>query len=142
MNHLRTISIVLALSLASLLHPACFGARAVPASVTTPQGQVAYQSEDALDAIGVIQHAAINARRSNLIDTPTMRVVVKATIGSARVINVAIDNGTGLAAAYKDARSILAEAQKELPPATAQKFQVEFGAADAILVALAPVGGK
>ncbi len=142
MKHLRMICVVLALTDAAFVSGACFGARTVPASITTPQGAVAYQSEDALDAIGTLEHVAINARRANVIDTKTMRVVVKATVGAARIINTAIDNGTGLAAAYKDARAILVEAQKELSPGTAQKFQVEFGAADAILVALAPPGGQ
>ena len=51
----------------------------IDAALLTPQGKVAFQSEDALDALGALQHLAINARRNNVITTPTMRAVVKAT---------------------------------------------------------------
>jgi spore coat protein U-like protein len=111
-------------------------ARKTPTTITTPQGKVAYQAEDALDGIGALQHAAINARRANVIQTPAMRAIVKATMAAAATINVAIDNGTGLAAAYKDASAGLAAAQKALPPDQALKFASEFAAAQAILAAL------
>jgi hypothetical protein len=115
-------------------------ARKTPASITTPQGKVAYQSEDALDVIGALQHAAINARRANLIQTAPMRQVVKATMAAASTINTAIDNGTGTAAAYGTALAGLQAAQKALPAEVAAKLAPEFAAAAAVLQALSQGG--
>jgi hypothetical protein len=110
--------------------------RSTPATITTPQGTVAYQSEDALDAIGALQHAAINARRGNVIPTATMRTVVKATMAAAATINTAIDNGTGATAAYRDAITGLTNAQKTLSADQHKALDGYFATAVGILTAL------
>lgn len=131
---IRALPILLALTGAGVTGAAC---RATPVTITTPQGQVAYQSEDALDAIGALQHAVIGARRANLIPTPVMRAVVKATATAATTINAAIDNGTGQQAAYRTALDGITAARKALTAEQLKTFQVYFTTAEGILAALA-----
>jgi hypothetical protein len=112
-------------------------AHPTPASVTTSSGKVAYQSLDALDALQALQHAAIAARRSNVISTPAMRTIVKATIAGAVSINAVIDTGMQGNAVYYDVDVALTQAETVLSGADKQKLAVELGAAHTILRALA-----
>jgi len=121
---------------AALLLSVLVACRTTPPSLQTPQGQIAYQAEDALDALGALQHAAITARRTNALSTAAMRRVVKATLAATNTIDAAITNGTGLVAAYKTAEVALTEAQRALTHAEATRLAPEFAAAHAILAAL------
>jgi hypothetical protein len=137
MKRLRVVALVVALSSTALPFEGC---RTTPVTIVTPQGVVAYQSEDALDAIGALQHAVIGARRANAIPTNVMRSVVTATATAAQTINAAIDNGTGQQAAYRTALASIQNARRAIPAAQLKTFQVYFTTAEGILTALA--GGQ
>jgi hypothetical protein len=133
------LAIFLALTLAGagvVTMPACH--QTIPSSIVTPQGKVAYQVEDALDAIGALQHAAIDARKNNLIKTDVMRSIVKGTMAATRSLQAAVENGTGARAAYLDASVALSQVQQALPAAEAQRFAPYFGSVQSVLAALTP----
>lgn len=137
MTRLRRFTVALA-CVAALSSPLTSAScRHAPDSIVTPQGRVAYQSEDALDAIGTLQHAAITARRQNVIPTATMRAIVKATMAAAGTIDVAIDNGTGAQAAYRTALTGISRAKQTLTADQLAKLQTAFTTAETILTVLA-----
>ena len=110
-----------------------------PATITTPQARVAYQTEDALDAIAALQHATIVARRSNLISTKALRGIVYATTGATRTISAAIDSGGDVKATLLDAFHALSAAHPALTLEEEQraKLMPYFVAAENILQAIA-----
>jgi hypothetical protein len=116
--------------------PACH--KTIPSTIVTAQGKVAFQVEDALDAIGALQHAAIDARKNNVIKTDVMRPIVKGTMAATRSLQVAVENGTGARAVYLDIAVALSQVQHALPPAEAQRFAPYFASVQSILAALTP----
>lgn len=87
-----TLGAVLAVALlvtAPATLPAC--SHPTPATITTPQGAVAYQIEDLVDALGVIQHAAINASHAGVTPRPIALKVTRSTRAMARTLDAAID---------------------------------------------------
>lgn len=133
MKCIRLFVVVLALSGAGF--PAC--TRNPPPTLTTSQGRVAYQVEDLVAAIGVIQHAAIEANHAGKISRPTALKVTRATRAIAKTLDSAIDAGTGTAAVYADVGAGLAQLATD---PDLQPFQSEISAAQVIVAALG--GGK
>lgn len=131
LRRLRTVLIAL------VVLSAC-ASKAPPPTLVTPQGQVAYRVEDALDAIAALQHTAIMARRSNAITTKALRTIVYATTGATRTISAAIDSGGDVTSTLKEAFSALQQAQALL--SLDEQKQANIGAlftnALAILTAL------
>lgn len=119
--------------MSTILYAGC-GARITPATITTPQGHVAYQIEDLVDAIGVIQHAAINANHAGKIPRPVALHVTRSTRAIAKTLDAAIDAGTGTVAGYKDVAAALAELYRD---PDLKQFQPEIAAAQTIVAALA-----
>lgn len=111
--------------------------RKPPPTLTTPQGQVAYQIEDLVAAIGSIQHAAITANHNGQVSRATALKVTRSTRAIAVTLNSAIDAGTGTAAVYRDAAVGLAELARD-PDLV--KFRQEIAAAQVIVAALG--GGR
>ena len=101
-------------AIAFLLLPlAC---RSVPPTVVTPQGQTAYQLEDLVDAVNLLQHEAIQLTRMTppRLSRGTALKIVQYRRVASRAIDQAIDAGTGKAAALAATDGGLAEVEKLL----------------------------
>lgn len=100
----------------------------------TPQGRVAYHIEDLVDALGVIQHAAINASHAGIVTRPVALKVTRAIRAMAKTLDAAVDAGTGTAAIYRDVSVGLEQLASD---SDLTRFLPEINAARAIVSALA-----
>jgi hypothetical protein len=79
--------------------------KTIPPSVVTPQGQTAYQLEDLVDAVNMLQHEAIAATHAGLVPRATTLKIGEYRKIAVTAIDKAIDAGSGKAAALAATKS-------------------------------------
>jgi len=109
---------------------------AAPVTITEPSAKVAYELEDAVDIINLLQHEAIRFSHAGKLPRATALKVVAYRRSAAKVIDDAIENGTGKAAAIATVSSGLTELEKNLTNPEQETLRVAIGSVRTILTAL------
>lgn len=111
-------------------------AHPVPTTITTPQGKVAFQMEDVVDAVNAVQHEAITLSHAGKLSRETTLKIVKYRRFAVNVIDKAIDAGTGKDAALTDVDNGLAELEKQLTSQEQALLRVSVGSVRTVIAAL------
>jgi len=127
MKILRIFLVITLVTSSSLVSSACPSA---PVSVVTPAGQIAYKADQLVNELGILQDAAIGANSEKILSDSSTRLIV--TFVKSSVTTIAqTPNG------WKTTVTTgLAQLQKDLPPADAQKYSVYFALLNTIIAGI------
>lgn len=126
MNRLRTLALILALSTAVPVLPAC----SRPTTIVTPEGKAAWTADQIVLRVNRLMRVAADAEKGGALPTATAKIII--TFGGAadRVLKT---TPTGW---HQTVTQLWAEAKKQMPATTNEAVLAAMDAVDIVLAAL------